>query len=194
MLSIGITGGIGSGKSTVCSILENLGYPVFYADKVGREISDQNFKVINQIKNLLGDEAYKNGILNRTWVAQRIFANTSLKDALNAIIHPAVFEAFENWKKQQNATIVFNESALLFETNSYMRFDKTILLVAEQELRIQRVMSRDALKRDEILSRMQQQLSDPEKILKADFVVQNNTTDLLLPQVLEIIKRLKSVI
>lgn len=197
MLSIGITGGIGSGKSTVCSILEHLGYPVFYADKAGREVSDQNPDVRAKIKALFGNEAYKGDVLNRQWVAQRVFSDASLKEKLNAVIHPAVFEAYENWKKLQNSDLVFNESALLFETGSYKRFDAIVLVTADEELRIKRVMERDGISREQILARMKQQLPDLETVpaagrkQKAHFVITNNTSDLLLPQVLEMIRLLK---
>lgn len=187
MLSIGITGGIGSGKTTVCRILEHLGYPVFYADNVGREISNTDPELRAKIKAIFGSEAYQGEELNRPYIAQRIFSDATLKEKMNAIVHPAVYRAFEAWKAGQNSPLIFNESALLFETGSYKRFDAVILVSADEEERIQRVLKRDHSQREQVLARIKQQLPDSEKMNLATYTIHNNDSDLVLPQLLKIL-------
>lgn len=187
MLSIGITGGIGSGKTTVCRILEHLGYPVFYADNVGREISNTDPELRAKIKAIFGSEAYQGEELNRPYIAQRIFSDATLKEKMNAIVHPAVYRAFEVWKAEQNSPLIFNESALLFETGSYKRFDAVILVSADEEERIQRVLKRDHSQREQVLARIKQQLPDSEKMKLATYTIHNNDSDLVLPQLLKIL-------
>ncbi len=116
MKSVGVTGGIGSGKSIVCKIFEVMGFPVFYADAEAKKCMVEDPDLISGVKQLLGENAYINKELNRSFVAEQIFSNTDLKLKMDALVHPAVYRSFENWKAQQNSDLVFNESALLFET------------------------------------------------------------------------------
>jgi dephospho-CoA kinase len=187
MKSIGITGGIGSGKSLVCKILEKIGYPVFYADAEAKKAmkEDQNLK--NELISLLGESTYLNNELNRPFVAEQIFKNHQLKNKVNDLVHPAVFRAFENWKNIQSSLLVFNESALLFETGSYKRFDATILVTADRETRIQRVMERDQTTREAVLERMSHQLDDHSKQKLCDFEILNNDETMIVPQILKIL-------
>ncbi len=192
MLKIGITGGIGSGKTFVCHILEKLGYPVFYSDQEAKKLMNENHDLIIKIKELLGYGAYLNGIINKSFIARKIFESPTLRNELNAIVHPEVYLAFEKWSKSQPSNLVFNESALLFETESYKRFDKTILITADICLKIERIKKRDLLDEIEIKHRMNSQLSDEIKLKLADFVIENNEDKLLLPQLIQFINQLET--
>ena len=192
MLKIGITGGIGSGKTFVCHILEKLGYPVFYSDQEAKKLMNENLDLIIKIKELLGYGAYLNGIINKSFIARKIFETPTLRNELNAVVHPEVYLAFENWSKSQPSNLVFNESALLFETESYKRFDKTILITADICLKIERIKKRDLLDEIEIKHRMNSQLSDEIKLKLADFVIENNEDKLLLPQLIHFINQLET--
>lgn len=192
MLKIGITGGIGSGKTFVCHILEKLGYPVFYSDQEAKKLMNENLDLIIKIKELLGYGAYLNGIINKSFIARKIFETPTLRNELNAVVHPEVYLAFENWSKSQPSNLVINESALLFETESYKRFDKTILITADICLKIERIKKRDLLDEIEIKHRMNSQLSDEIKLKLADFVIENNEDKLLLPQLIQFINQLET--
>ncbi len=189
MFSIGITGGIGSGKSLVCKVIEHLGYPVFYADEVARENMLENLGLINAIVKAFGEKAYIGKELNRNYLASQIFSKPELREKLNSLVHPTVFEAFENWKKEQRSPLVFNEAAIMFETGSYKRFDSVWLVVAGRETRIERVMKRDNSSREAVLARMNNQMSDEEKIKFGPKIIRNNDDDLVLEQVLLLIKQ-----
>ena len=190
MKLIGITGGIGSGKSLVCKVLEKLGYPVFYADAAAKKAMNEDQVLKTELIQLLGENAYSNNELNRPFVAEQIFKNHHLKNEVNALVHPAVYRAYENWKQHQHADLVFNESALLFETGSFKRFDATILVTADRETRIQRVMERDKSSREAVLERMSHQLDDHSKQKLCDFEIVNNENMLLLPQLTSILNLL----
>jgi dephospho-CoA kinase len=191
MKKIGITGGIGTGKTFVCHILEKLGYPIFYSDQVAKKLMHENIDLINKIKQLLGNESYLNGIIDKPFIAQKIFEIPTLRNELNAIVHPEVYVAFENWCNSQTSKLVFNESALLFETESYKRFDKTILITADISIKIERIKKRDQLDEIEIKRRMNSQLSDEIKLKLADFVIDNNGEKLVLPQLIKCINELE---
>jgi len=193
MRKIGVTGGIGSGKTFVCIILEKLGYPVFYSDKEAKKLMNQNLNLIMKIKELLGNEAYLNGKINKSFIAQKIFETPTLRNELNAIVHPEVYLSFENWSKNQDSKLVFNESALLFETESYKRFDKTILITADISIKMDRIKKRDLLNEIEIKHRMNSQLSDEIKMKLADFVIENNEEKLLIPQLIQCINELEVI-
>lgn len=190
MKKIGITGGIGSGKTFVCQILEKLGYPVFYSDQVAKKLMNENIDLILKIKKLLGEKSYPNGIMDKSFIAQKIFETPMFRNELNAIVHPEVYIAFENWCKTQTSKLVFNESALLFETESYKRFDKTILITADISIKIERIKKRDQLDEFEIKRRMNSQLSDEIKYNLADFVIENSEGKLVFPQLIKCIKEL----
>ena len=192
MIKIGITGGIGSGKTFICHILEKLGYPVFYSDQEAKKLMNENLDLIIKIKELLGYGAYLNGIINKSFIARKIFETPTLRNELNAIVHPEVYLAFEKWSKSQDSKLVFNESALLFETESYKRFDKTILITADICLKIERIKKRDLLDEIEIKHRMNSQLSDEIKLKLADFVIENNEDKLMLPQLIQFINQLET--
>jgi dephospho-CoA kinase len=186
MLKIGITGGIGSGKSTVARIFEGLGIPVYYADSKAKEMMSENGVLAGQIKGLFGEEAYLKGELNRSYIASKAFGNQELLERLNALVHPAVFKDFDDWCEKQKSAYVLKEAALLFESGSYRSLDYVIVVSAPRSLRIERTMQRDGVEKAAVLARMRKQLSEKERLSGADFVILNNGKKPLIPQVLEL--------
>lgn len=183
MKKIGITGGIGAGKSYVCKLLTDLGYPVFNADNEAKKIMQNDQKVVQQIKSVFGEESYIGNQLNREYLATVIFSDNSLKEKLNKIVHPAVILAYENWCKSQKSDLVFNEIAILFEMGRQKDFDHTILVTAPEEIKIDRVIRRDNTTREEVKKRMDNQWSDEKKIKLASFTIENDGKKELLPQI-----------
>jgi dephospho-CoA kinase len=166
MLKIGITGGIGSGKTTVCKVFETLGIPVFYADTVAKQIMTTDPILIDAVKNTFGVQSYTpEGVLNNKYVAQIVFNQPAELAKLNAIVHPAVFRAFEEWTKtiSKSTPYVLKEAALLFESGSYKLCDENILVLAPEHLKITRVKKRDQVSEEQVLARMSKQFSDEEK-------------------------------
>lgn len=192
MKKIGITGGIGSGKSIVGKIISTLGFPVFYSDLEAKRIMTHDKSVVAQIKKNFGEEAYINNELNRNFLAEKIFNQPELKNRINAIVHPAVRKAFDDFAQNQKQSLVFNEAAILFETGGYKSFDATILVVADEDLRLKRVMKRDNAPQKAIRERMKNQWSDEKKKSLAEFTIENNEDDLLVPQVEKIIELLEA--
>ena len=194
MLTIGITGGIGSGKSTVCKVFKVLGIPVFQADMVARRLQNEDFQLRNSLIELFGPEIYADdGSLNRKKLAEIIFNNRQYLDKVNNLVHPAVRQEFERWKAQMvKFPYVLYESAILFETGSSRNFDFTILVIADETERIERVMKRDSATTEAILHRMHNQMNDKGKIKLADFILENNNNQLIIPQILKLDKILKS--
>jgi dephospho-CoA kinase len=186
MLKIGITGNIGSGKTTVSKIFEVLGIPVFYADDEAKKVMVSDSILIAELKQAFGVESYfEDGSLNRKHIAGIVFNNEDELKKLNTIVHPAVFRAFDSWRPRfKNAPYVLKEAALLFESNSYKMCDKSIMVTAPLELRIERVMLRDGFSRDEILNREARQFSEEKKMQLADYAIKNDNIELVIPQVL----------
>ena len=186
MLKIGITGGIGSGKTTVCKVFETLGIPVFYADAVAKQIMVSDEILVAGVKDAFGTESYAgDGALNNKHIAAIVFNNAAELARLNALVHPAVFRAFDAWVKQVPAYVpyVLKEAALLFESGSYKMCDQNILVLAPEAVRLQRVMERDGVTAEQVKARMDKQLPDEEKIKLADQLIYNNETDSLIIQV-----------
>jgi dephospho-CoA kinase len=182
-LKVGVTGGIGSGKTTVCKLIEKMGFPVFYADVEAKNLMRFNKNIVNGVIRLFGEAAYQGNELNRAHLAQIVFNNPSLLNELNKIIHPEVRLAFDNFAlKNEHRKLVFNEAAILFETGAYKNFDATILVTASSENRILRVGDRDQMPREKILERMDNQWSDEKKIPLASYVILNDH-EALQPQI-----------
>ena len=190
MKRIGITGGIGAGKSLVAEIIKAMGYPVYNSDERAKELTDSNPKIKEGLIHLFGEEIYQNDTLNKFALAQAIFSDESLREKVNALIHPIVREDFNLYTLAQNAELVFNESAILFETGSFKNFDAIILVYAPTELRIKRIMKRDNCSENEVLKRMNSQFSDEEKYQLTEFRVLNDEQTPLLVQVEKIILNL----
>ncbi|KHJ37965.1 dephospho-CoA kinase [Pedobacter glucosidilyticus] len=191
MMKVGITGGIGSGKTTVCKFFELLGIPVFYADTAGKELMLSDLDVKKAVVNLFGEAAYfPDASLNRKYIADIVFKDSQKLNALNAIIHPAVKNAFLLWSEEQKAPYVLKEAALLFESKSYLDNDYNILVSSPVALRIKRVMARDQTSREKVLERIEKQLPEEEKEKLADFFILNNEELHLIPQVLKLHQQL----
>jgi dephospho-CoA kinase len=173
---IGLTGGIGSGKTTVAKFIEECGFPVYYSDDRAKEIVNDNDDLKQKIKELLGEEAYdKDDLYDRKFVAEKVFNNKELLHQLNEIIHPAVRIDFEDWVKKQTKYLVFKETALLFELKLNLQCYKSILVTAEDNIRIKRVMDRDGKTYREVQAIMEKQMPEKDKIKLADCIIYNNT-------------------
>lgn len=196
MKLIGLTGGIGSGKSTVAEVFKTLGIPVYESDARAKEIMSSDAKVRSHIIDLLGPEAYgKRNNIDRTWIASQVFSDRQKLDKLNAIVHPAVFADLLDWvseEKQQNAPYLIQESAIIFEEDLLKRLDAVILVVSNEEVRIARVMERDNWTRDQVSDRIAHQWKDEAKIPLADYVIFNDAGRSLINQVMDIDKMIKA--
>ena len=172
---IGLTGGIGSGKTTVAKFIEEMGFPVYYSDDRAKEIVNDDEVLKNNIKELLGEEAYDaNGFYNKKYVSEIVFNNDETRLQLNALIHPAVKIDFENWVNKQHAEFIFKETALLFELKLNESCYKSVLVTADDNIRIKRVMDRDQKTYREIEAVIDKQMPEKDKIKRADFVIFNN--------------------
>jgi dephospho-CoA kinase len=194
MLKVGITGGIGSGKTTACRMFEALGIPVYYADERGKYLLEHDEALINEIKKTFGEEVYADGVLNRKLVAAKVFNDKTKLEQLNALVHPAVFLDLQSWlqdKEEQDYPYVLNEAALLVETGSYKALDKLIVVTAPLNVRINRIKTRDTIGEEEIISRVKNQLPEEEKVKLADYVLTNDMDlEHLNKQVIEIHEQL----
>ncbi len=185
MLKVGLTGGIGSGKTLVCSVLEKLGVAVYYADSEARRLMNSDPELVLQISGLFGNKAYEGGNLNREFLAQRVFKDKVLLTRLNELVHPAVRMDFSRWANEQKpAFYVVEEAAILFESGSDRNMDLTVGVFAEKELRVQRVMQRDGIAREQVRMRMNSQMNEKEKMERADMVIYNDGKLMILPQII----------
>ncbi|OQC34326.1 MAG: Dephospho-CoA kinase [Bacteroidetes bacterium ADurb.Bin057] len=190
MLKIGITGGIGSGKSVVANILQQMGFPVYDSDSRAKALTQTNADIRQQLTAMFGDNLFKYNILDKKALSQLIFSSDKNLKAVNAIIHPVVVGDFATWTTRQNAAAVFLESAILMESGLYQKMDKIILVTTPEKLRIDRVMKRSQLSEIEIQQRMQMQKGEEALAEKADFVILNDEKHLLIPQVHSILQKL----
>ncbi len=183
MLRIGLTGGIGSGKSTVAKIFETLGIPVYYADDASKRLLNESESLKAAIEKHFGKETYQNGQLNRKLLSSLVFNNAEKLDLLNSIVHPATIKDAENWMQQQKAPYAIKEAALIFESGSQEHLDKVIGVYAPASIRIHRVMQRDKVSREEVMNRMNKQINEEIKMRLCDYVITNDEQQLLIPQV-----------
>jgi len=186
MLKIGLTGGIGSGKSTVARIFEVLSIPVYYADEAARRLMNEHQELKNQIRELFGEAAYIDGQLNRAYIGGTVFSDAGKLARLNAIVHPKTREDAAAWMRKQHASYAIKEAALIFEAGLETGLDQVIGVTAPVELRIARVMKRDSVPREKVLERMNRQMDEKEKMKRCDFIIENDERTPLLPQVLKI--------
>lgn len=188
MLKIGLTGNMGSGKTTVGKVFELLGIPVFYADDAAKKAMAKDDILITEIKAAFGEQAYfEDGSLNRKHIAGIVFSNNNELKKLNAIVHPATFRAFDEWVRDiKGVPYVLKEAALLFESDSYKMCDYSIMVQAPLEIRINRVIKRDGITRAEVEGRNTHQFTEEKKTALADYLIKNDDTELVIPQVLEL--------
>ncbi|ARV10668.1 dephospho-CoA kinase [Winogradskyella sp. PC-19] len=180
---VGITGGIGSGKTTISKYFEALGIPVYHADFEAKALMNRSKVIRRKLIALFGDNTYKNGALNRDYLRSKIFNNKDLLTQMNAIVHPKVGAHFKRWIKKQDAPYVLKEVAIIFENNLQSQYDYIITVVADKEERIKRVIQRDNTSRDSVESIILNQLPDEEKINKSDFIIENDDLEIAKSQV-----------
>ncbi len=191
-LKIGVTGGIGSGKSTVCRIFEHLGAPIYNADNRAKQLMSENEDLKKKLRLAFGWDVYdKNDELDREYLSKIVFNNPPQLRILNQIVHPAVFEDYASWVQKQckdNHPYSVKEAALLVEAESYKELDKLIVVTSPIDIRLERITKRDGIRREEVLKRIENQLSDKDRLVHADYVIKNATNFSLIEQVLELHK------
>ena len=193
MVRVGLTGGIGSGKSTVAQIFEVLGIPVYYADISAKKLMNENAELRSAITTIFGEQAYANNILDRKYISSIVFSDPAKLQQLNALVHPVTKKDGAAWMQQQTSPYAIHEAALIFEAKVSDRLDLVIGVSSPIELRIKRAIERDKVSRKEVLKRMDQQLDEELKMSKCDFVLINDEQQLLIPQVLELHEKLISL-
>ncbi|NCW13183.1 MAG: dephospho-CoA kinase [Chitinophagia bacterium] len=186
MRMIGLTGGIGSGKTTVAKIFATLGIPVFNADETARQLMQNSPELKKQLVQQFGADVFQEGQLNKSYLSNLVFKDSYQLNLLNAIVHPASIQAAWDWAAQQNAPYVIKEAALIFESNAAEGLDRVIGVTAPTSLRVHRVMQRDKCSKADVEMRMRNQVSDVIKMKLCDWVIINNDQELLIPQVLKI--------
>lgn len=190
MLVLGLTGGIGSGKSTIAKIFQSFGVPIYNSDDRAKNILFSDKEVHDALREEFGSSIFTNDLPDREKLAQLVFTNENKLKALNAIIHPRVAEDFEQWKNQQKSKIVLKEAAILIESGACKSVDKIVVVSAPEDIRIQRVMHRDNVSKEDVIVRMKNQFSEEERLKYADFIVDNSGNQHLISQVEKIIKEL----
>jgi dephospho-CoA kinase len=188
MLKVGITGGIGSGKTTVCKVFELLGIPVFYADDVAKSIMQTDPVLKTALLDNFGENSYtKDGMLNRAYISSIVFNDKQELEKLNSLVHPAVLRAFDNWVLDQHESpYVIKEAALLYESGGFKMCNKSILVIAPTLIKMNRVKLRDGVSEEDIQLRMNRQFSDEIKIKYADHILNNDEKQLLIPQIIQL--------
>jgi len=189
MLRIGLTGGIGSGKSTVAKIFEVLGIPVYYADDAARRLMNEDENLKQQIIHHFGSDAYVDGKLNRSHLAKMVFDDKEKLALLNSLTHPAVMHDSEEWMKAQNAPYTLREAALIFESGINKYLDYVIGVSSPESQRIQRTINRDSVTSEQVLARMKNQWDEDVKMQLCDFIIYNDEEQLVMPQVLALHKK-----
>lgn len=185
-MKLGITGGIGSGKTSVCKVFNVLGIPVFSADPEAREIMDNERNIRRAINEIVGKNIYPGGKLNRMELASLIFNDRDLLEKVNSLVHPVVFEHFNRWAEKQTTPYVIMEAAILFESGASKLVDRVATIVAPVEERISRVTRRNTLNRDQVMERIKNQMTDDQRIKMSDYVINNSENDMIIPVILRI--------
>jgi dephospho-CoA kinase len=185
-LRIGLTGGIGSGKTLVASIFHHLGIPIYYADQAAKDLQNSDPEIREKLTHLFGNELYKDGNLNKVYLASIVFSNPEKLKALNAVMHPATLQAAANWMQKQSTPYAIKEAALIFEANAQKDLDFVIGVYAPKEIRLKRTMLRDNSSAEQVLKRMQNQMDEEQKMKLCQFVIINDENQLLIPQILAI--------
>jgi dephospho-CoA kinase len=186
MKKIGVTGGIGSGKTLISSLFEHLGVPVYSADRRARELMESSEEIRQQLTDLLGRRVYRRDHLNRTFLARAIFSDADLREKVNAIVHPVVFRDFETWSEaHRDKPYVLQEAAIIFESGGDKYLDRVINVYAPVKVRVERVMKRDGVSREAVTARMKSQMSERRRQQLADRTIVNDGRRMLLPQVIK---------
>ncbi len=190
MLKVGLTGGIGSGKTTIAKVFKQMGVAVYSSDDRAKSIMVNDVALRLELTNTFGAESYSNNQLNRVYIARKVFSNSVELAKLNAIVHPALKKDFVLWCSNQKGLYILKEAAILFESNAHVGLDKVILVSAAKEIKITRVLKRDSSTREEVILRMDKQLSDEKKRVLSDFEIVNDEDESVINQILEIHKSL----
>jgi dephospho-CoA kinase len=194
MIKIGLTGGIGSGKTTVASIFSSFGIPIYDSDKRAKYLMNHNDELINSIKELLGEEAYTGKQLNKEYVSSQVFTNPTLLQQLNHLVHPKVAQDFNNWcNEHKNEPFVLKEAAILIESNAHKTLDKVIVVNAPLVVRVNRVMKRDNTDLESVKTRIDNQMSEKERNSYADYIINNDGKTSLIMQVRKVIEELRNI-
>jgi len=194
MMIVGLTGGIGSGKTTVAKLFKELGVPVYNSDLRAKKLMKNSREIRTAVIDLLGKDSYVLERLNKKYIADKVFSNKELLQKLNAIVHPAVRNDFLRWVKSKKTPYVIQEAAILFENSSYSNFDKIILVKAPKKVRLERILERDNGSKEEILARMENQWDDSEKIPLSDYIIENIDLDQTKLQVEQIHRQLTKIV
>ena len=190
MKKVGLTGGIGSGKTFVAEVFKRIGLPVFHADLEAKNCLVEDLNLINEVKKNFGSDIYENGLLKKKKLADIIFNDIDSLHQLNSLVHPVVKKRFEDWCISQKSDLVIKEAAIIFESSSNLSLDDIICVSANEDLRIKRVIERDRCSYADVISRIKVQMSQSAKEKLSDFVIYNNEDKLLLPQILDVIKQI----
>lgn len=186
IFSLGVTGGIGSGKSTVCKTFKVLGIPVFSADDEARLIMDNNRKLRAELRNILGMDLYASGELDRMKMASIIFNDDNMLRKVNSLVHPLVLDSYDEWRRKQDADYIIFEAAILFEAGAEKNVDRILAVTAPLEERIQRVMERNNMSRGQVMERVNKQMPDDELIKRSDYRIDNSEDSMIIQEVLDI--------
>ena len=190
MLKVGLTGGIGSGKTTVAEIFYSFGIPVYNSDERAKYLMENDPSLRVTIIEYFGEESYRSEGLNRLYLSKEVFSDKSKLQKLNSLVHPVVSKDFAGWCKNQSAPFVVKEAAILIESGAYKGLDKIIIVTASENTRMDRVMDRDDVKASEVRDRINNQMVDSERLKYADFIIDNDGRQMLIPQVKEVFNRL----
>lgn len=191
MKIVGLTGNIGSGKSTVAKVFSELGIPVFYADEESKQILEKNESLQIELKSVFGDKIFTDNKPDRKKIAELVFNDSSKLRQLNEMIHPLVQKRFEDWCLLQKSDLVIKEAAILIESGSYKNADEIILVTCPEEIRIDRVMKRDRVSKDEVVARIKNQMSEDQKVKLSDFIINNDGKQPLIPQIMQYLQKEK---
>ena len=186
MIKLGVTGGIGCGKTSVCNVFSILGVPVFSADAEAKKIMEVDTGIILRLNAIAGKNLYAEGTLNRAELAKLIFSNRSMLEKVNSLVHPVVFNRFSEWIKKQEAPYVIMEAAILFESGGREKVDRVVTVTAPVEERIARVICRSNIAREDVMERIKNQMKDSDKIKQSDYIIDNSENEMIIPAILNI--------
>jgi dephospho-CoA kinase len=194
MFKVGVTGGIGSGKSIICKVFYHLGIPVYQADIEAKRLMGETASIRNELLRYFGEDVFRDGQVNRRYLADRIFSDPDARIFVNSLVHPVVRSDFTGWvQKRSGTSYVIEEAALLFETGAWREFDYNILIEAAVETRIQRIIRRDGIEKEDVLARMASQMDPVKAGVLADFIIRNDINDFVIPQVLKVDKIIREL-